>query len=301
MRREQRELKKTTGREKARKKNEGTRAIAGSERRWEGEGERREEGRGRGRGTQGVGAAVAAVAAAPASCLLTRSQCPEPAARLGRFAAPAPAWGPEASPAPGYRTARLAGPSPGRATEAGRWLGGVRGDPKLGALWVHRAGVWVPVQGRGLCSAATNFPPAPWVRRLPWPGPGSGRRVWRGAEGGWLGLRERPGGSMRDVESLGWARRASSGRSQDAAAAAPPRAGEDPRVAVRVSGRRNLPALSESGVSRPRAVLDVRDLRPAPRPSEPGPDAELRGRAQVPAEPKPSRCHAQRGLTPFSS
>lgn len=83
MRREQKELKKATGREKARKKSEGTSAIAGSERRWEGEGERREEGRGRGRGTQGVGAAVAAVAAAPASCLLTRSQCPEPASRLG--------------------------------------------------------------------------------------------------------------------------------------------------------------------------------------------------------------------------
>lgn len=36
-------------------------------------------------------------------------------------------------------------------------------------------------------------------------------------------------GSMRDVESLGWARRASSGRSQDAAAAAPPRAGGRPK------------------------------------------------------------------------
>lgn len=104
---------------------------------------------------------------------------------------------------------------------------------------------------------------------------------------------------MRDVESLRWARRASSGRSQDAAAAAPPRAGEDPRVAVRVSGRRILPALHESGVSRPRAILDVLDLRPAPRPSDPGRDAELRGRAQVPAEPKPSRCHAQRELTLF--
>lgn len=106
-------------------------------------------------------------------------------------------------------------------------------------------------------------------------------------------------GSMRGVESLSWARRASSGRSQDAAAAAPPRAGEDRRVAVRVSGRRDLPALRESGVSRPGAILNVPDLRPAPRPSDPGPDAELRGRAQVPAEPKPSRCHAQRGLTLF--
>lgn len=73
--------------------------------------------------------------------------------------------------------------------------------------------------------------------------------------------------------------------------------GEDPRVAVRVSGRRNLRALHESGVSRPRAILDVRDLRHAPRPSHPGPDAEQRGRAQVPAEPEPSRCHAQSGLT----
>lgn len=77
--------------------------------------------------------------------------------------------------------------------------------------------------------------------------------------------------------------------------------GEDPRVAVRVSGRRNLPALHESGVFRPRAILNVRDLPHAPRPSDPGPDAEQRGRAQVPAVPKPSRCHAQRGLTLFFS
>lgn len=73
------------------------------------------------------------------------------------------------------------------------WVGSA-GTRSLGALWVHWAGVWVPVQGRGLCSAATNFPPAPWVRRLPWPGPGSGRRVWREVEGGWLSLGERLGG-----------------------------------------------------------------------------------------------------------
>lgn len=46
----------------------------------------------------------------------------------GLYTAPAPAGDPEASPAPGHRTARLAGLSPGHAAEAGRWLGGVRGD-----------------------------------------------------------------------------------------------------------------------------------------------------------------------------
>lgn len=95
------------------------------------------------------------------------------------------------------------------------WVGSA-GTRSLGALWVHWAGVWVPVQGRGLCSAATNFPPAPWVLRLPWPGPGSGRRVWRGAEGGWLGLRERPRVYARGGEPrLGQARvlRPQSGRS----------------------------------------------------------------------------------------
>lgn len=95
------------------------------------------------------------------------------------------------------------------------WVGST-GTRSLGALWVHWAGVWVPVQGRGLCSAATNFPPAPWVRRLPWPGPGSGKRVWRGAEGGWLSLGERPGVYARRGEpQLGQARvlRPQSGRS----------------------------------------------------------------------------------------
>lgn len=72
--------------------------------------------------------------------------------------------------------------------------------------------------------------------------------------------------------------------------------GKDLRVAVPVSGRRNLSALHESGDSRPEAILEVRDVCSAPRPSDPGPDAELR----VPAEPKPSRCHAQRELTLFS-
>jgi hypothetical protein len=299
VRREQRELKKATGREKARKKSEGMRAIAGSEKRWEGEGERREEGRGRGRGTQGGGGCRGS-SRSGSSLLLAHS-----------FSVPGagcPARGGSQLPLlPGdLKPLRLRGIGPrdwlAQARGAPRkqvdgWVGSA-GTRSLGALWVHWVGVWVPVQGRGLCSVATNFPPAPWVLRGQVPALegefGEGQKV-----DGWACGSAR--GSMRDVESLGWARRASSGRSQDAAAAASPRAGEDPRVAVRVSGRRNLPALRESGVSRPRAILDVRDLRPAPRPSDPGPDAELRGRAQVPAEPKPSRCHAQRGLTLFFS
>lgn len=56
----------------------------------------------------------------------------------GWFAARAPAGEPEASPAPGQRTVGLAGPSPGHAAEAGRWLGGVHGDQEprstVGAL-----------------------------------------------------------------------------------------------------------------------------------------------------------------------
>lgn len=77
----------------------------------------------------------------------------------------------------------------------------------------------------------------------------------------------------------------------------PPRAGKDLRVVVRVSGRRNLPALHESGDSRPGATLDGPDLRPASHLPSPGRVAELWGGALVLAEPKPSLCHAQRGFT----
>lgn len=85
-----------------------------------------------------MGAAEAAVAAALASCLLTRSQCPEPVTRLGAVRSSRSCREPEASPAPGQRTVGLAGPSPGHAAEAGRWLGGVHGDQEprstVGAL-----------------------------------------------------------------------------------------------------------------------------------------------------------------------
>lgn len=80
------------------------------------------------------------------------------------------------------------------------WVGSA-GTRSLGALWVHWAGVLVPVQGRKLCSFKTNFPPARWISRLLWPGPGSGRRVWREAGDGWACWSAL--GSVRDEESSG--------------------------------------------------------------------------------------------------
>lgn len=80
------------------------------------------------------------------------------------------------------------------------WVGST-GTRSLGALWVHWAGVWVPIQGRRLCSFKTNFPPARWISRLLRPGPGSGRRVWREAGDGWACRSAL--GSVRDEESSG--------------------------------------------------------------------------------------------------
>lgn len=233
-----------------------------------------------------MGAAEAAVAAASASCSFTRSQCPEPGARLGSLRSSRSCLGTRRAPAPGDRTAGLAGPSPGRAADAGRRLGGVHGDLKpRGTAGTLGRGVGSGPGGGGLAAPRLTFRPVP---RLPRPGPGCGRRVWLGAGGGWPGRRERPQvWARRGAPRPAW--RASSGRSQDAAVAAPPRAGEDPGVAVRVSGG-GTPCPEPSrgcGTFSPHRVL----------PPSPGRGAGLRGRAQVPTEPKPSRRHARRGLT----
>lgn len=120
---------------------------------------------------------------------------------------------------------------------------------------------------------------------------GEGQKV-----GGWACGSAR--GSMREVENLGWARRASSGRSQDAAAAAPPRAGvrpkshgagvrkKEPASSARIWG---LPAQSHSKCAGPSPR--TASFRPGSRRRAAGPRAGPRG-AQAQPVPRATWTHS---------
>lgn len=203
---------------------------------------------------------------------------------------------------------QLRGPGPcdwlARALGAPRkqvdvWVGSA-GTRNLGALWLHWSRVWVAVQGRGLCSCKTNFPPAPWFARLLRPGPalegefGEGQKV-----DGWVCRSVL--GSVRVVESPGVGRarvlRLQSGRSGRRLHV------RGKRPDNRGAGVREKETASSAGIWGLLTGSHFRcaGIEPRTASSWPGNGHRALGRRAGPREPKPSLCHAQCGLTLFFS
>lgn len=88
----------------------------------------------------------------------------------GRLAAPAPGPALWRGSGSGGQTRTAGRLNPGRAAEAGRWLGGDCEDAEPRSA----GGTRRPGSGKGLCSLATNFPPVRWI-----PAALPGSRLWK--------------------------------------------------------------------------------------------------------------------------